>query len=155
MQNRNSTFDMRYVTLTLPGGLQRRLNVKDVAAWNIVVEALRPEIKPGAIIALAGPLGAGKTTLVQMLAADLGVTKQPQSPTFALMRSYALPKPVNGVSRLIHVDAYRIEDEKDLVPLDLDEELADGQSVLLIEWPEKAKTWLSQKNPVFIEISTT
>ena len=143
---------MRYVTITI-GEMQQRLNVKDELSWNIIVDALAPELKPGAIFALSGPLGAGKTTLVQALAATLGVDKQLQSPTFALMRSYPLTKPVNGVSRLIHVDAYRIENENDIVPLDLDEELAEGQSVLLIEWPEKIPTWMIAHSHVSIDIS--
>lgn len=143
---------MRYITLTI-NQAQRRLHAKDEASWGVVVEALLPELKPGAIVALKGPLGAGKTTLVQAIASALRVEKQPQSPTFALMRSYPLPKPMNGLKRLIHVDAYRIEDEKDLMPLDLDAELADGASALLIEWPEKAPVWFAAHPHILAEIS--
>ncbi len=152
MPNPNSISDMRFITLT-NGQAQRRLHAKDAASWNIVVDALVPELKPGVIIALKGPLGAGKTTLVQAIAAKLGIAKQPQSPTFALMRSYDLPKPMNGVSRLIHVDSYRIEDEKDLLPLDLDAELSDGKSALLLEWPDKAPGWIAKKPHILAELS--
>jgi len=48
------------------------------------------------------------------------------------------------IRRLVHVDAYRIEDEKDLVVLDLDEELSEQGAVVLIEWPENAKSWLKK-----------
>lgn len=132
-----------------------RFSVPHVAAWKDVAEYLAPKIKPGSIITLSGPLGAGKTTFVQSLAKELGVKREPQSPTFALMRSY----PVTGkgkVKRIVHVDAYRIEHERELLALDLDEELADGKSILILEWPEKIPGWIVQHtaNIISLEIST-
>jgi len=108
------------------------------------------------ILALSGALGAGKTTCVQHLAKTLGIRKTPQSPTFALLRAYRLPQPVNGISRLVHVDAYRIDDERDLLPLDLDAELADGKTLIVIEWAENMQKWLaSQTDVIRCDISLT
>ena len=116
--------------------------------WANVAKEVVRHLVPGSILALQGELGAGKTTFTQALAKELGVVKVPQSPTFALMRSYVVPNH-DGMKRLIHVDAYRLEDEKELMVLDLDEELADGVSVLVVEWPEKIARWLSIQPNIF------
>ncbi|MDP3794159.1 MAG: tRNA (adenosine(37)-N6)-threonylcarbamoyltransferase complex ATPase subunit type 1 TsaE, partial [Candidatus Uhrbacteria bacterium] len=65
--------------------------LKKLSDWNQVVKFIIPKLKPGTIIALSGPLGAGKTTFVQHLAKALGVRSTPRSPTFSLVRSYSLP----------------------------------------------------------------
>lgn len=132
-----------------------RFSVPNVAAWKDVADYLVPKLKPGDIITLSGPLGAGKTTFVQTLAKEIGVKREPQSPTFALMRSY----PVTGkgkVKRIVHVDAYRIEHERELLALDLDEELADGKSILVLEWPEKIPGWIAthREHVTALEIAT-
>jgi tRNA threonylcarbamoyladenosine biosynthesis protein TsaE len=124
----------------------------EVEDWCEVALRVRSLMQPGMVVALSGPLGAGKTTFVQILARELGIRETPQSPTFALLRTYRLPKPFNGVSRIIHVDAYRIDDEKDLLPLDLDAELTDGTSALVLEWPEKVPGWIAHKNPISLRI---
>jgi len=116
--------------------------------WGLVVKKLSTQLRPGTILAVQGDLGVGKTTFIQSLAASLGVKRFVPSPTFALMRSYKLPKEVQGVRCLIHVDAYRLKDEQELQVLDLDEELADGKSLLVVEWPERIKKWLDHRTGV-------
>ena len=110
------------------------------------------QLKAGDIVAIKGRLGAGKTTFVQALARLLGIKKDIQSPTFALMRSYPIHKR-GELKRLLHVDAYRIEDERDLLPLDLDHELSDGQTALVLEWPEKIKNWIEHRSSIQIVIT--
>lgn len=53
-----------------------------------------------------------------------------------------MPRAVHGIRRLIHVDMYRMEDEQDAITLNLDEELLDGHSMLIIEWAEHFHTFL-------------
>lgn len=137
----------RLVTL-VNGKKNEEFALGEVEDWCDVALRVRSMLVPGMIVALSGPLGAGKTTFTQILARELGIRESPQSPTFALLRSYRLPKPMNGVSRLVHVDAYRIEEEKDLLPLDLEAELADKKSVLVLEWPENVAEWLKKKRAV-------
>jgi len=147
--------------------------VRDLDDWQAVAAALVKVIKPGSIVSLSGPLGAGKTTLVQYVAKLLGAPKRALSPTFALMRIYKVHghnsprlrhpslklREGKGVGygaqlrRLVHVDAYRLEDEKDLVVLALDEELMEPGTAVLIEWPENIKVWLSKKHPIKVLIS--
>jgi len=124
---------------------QETFVLNEVEDWCEVALRVRSLIQPGMVVTLSGPLGAGKTTFVQVLATELGILETPQSPTFSLLRSYRIPKKMNGVSRMVHVDAYRIEDEADLLPLDLEMELSDGKTVCVIEWPEKIAKWVKKQ----------
>ena len=132
----------RRVHLTYTDGKVETWEVPTAQDWIGVAQSLISHLKPGTILALSGNLGVGKTTFVQTIARELGIERQIQSPTFSLMRSYTLKKPIRGIKRLIHVDAYRIKQEHELAVLDLDEELADGKSILCIEWPENVVSWL-------------
>lgn len=87
------------------------------------------------VFALSGPLGAGKTTLVQHIARALGVSTFVPSPTFVIMRAYPTKDPV--FSRLVHIDAYRIENERELAPLHLADEFEKQGTLVCVEWPEK------------------
>ncbi len=86
-------------------------------------------LRAGDLVLLHGELGAGKTTFTQGLARGLGVAGRVMSPTFIVARIHE--SEVGGPD-LIHVDAYRIEDDVDLETLDLDSSLED--SVTVIEW---------------------
>ena len=93
--------------------------------------ALAARLHAGDVVALTGPLGAGKTTLVRGVLAALGHGGEVPSPTFAIVQPYdALALPV------AHADLYRIEEPDELEELGLDERLLDG--ALLVEWPERA-----------------
>jgi tRNA threonylcarbamoyladenosine biosynthesis protein TsaE len=84
----------------------------------------------GDVIALSGPLGVGKTTLVRGLLAGLGHADEVPSPSFALVQPYeALDPPA------WHVDLYRLRDSSELAELGLD---AAEDGLLLVEWPEQA-----------------
>ncbi|MDQ6766423.1 MAG: tRNA (adenosine(37)-N6)-threonylcarbamoyltransferase complex ATPase subunit type 1 TsaE [Candidatus Eremiobacteraeota bacterium] len=93
--------------------------------------ALAGACTAGAVILLRGPLGAGKTTLVDGFAQALGAGHA-TSPTFVIAHSY-----VGGRMPVWHVDLYRIEGEDDVADLDLGQYLADD-AVTLVEWPERA-----------------
>lgn len=111
--------------------------------WNRVAQDVIAQLRDGDILTLSGPLGAGKTTFTQALAQALGAEKMPKSPTFSMMRTYRISH--EDLTRMIHVDAYRIENEADLVPLDLDEELSVPGTILVIEWPEQIPRWLEMR----------
>lgn len=95
------------------------------------------------VIALTGNLGAGKTTFVQGFAAALGIKERIQSPTFVLMKIYALPRQ-KKIKHLVHIDAYRIETPQELEHLGLYELLKDKDAVILIEWGERVKKLLPE-----------
>lgn len=87
--------------------------------------------RPGLVLYLEGPLGAGKTTLVRGLLRELGVTGTIRSPTYTLLEPYEV-----GGKTLIHLDLYRIKDASELEALGL-RDYAPEACWWLIEWPEQ------------------
>lgn len=94
-------------------------------------------LRAGDLVVLAGPLGAGKTALVQGIAAGLGVVGTVTSPTFVIARVHR-PDPTRGRVALVHADAYRLGDTADpraeIDDLDLDASMDDA--VTVVEWGE-------------------
>ncbi len=90
---------------------------------------LAAALRAGDLVVLTGPLGAGKTVLVQGIGAGLGVPGRVVSPTFVIARVHR-----GGQLPLVHVDAYRLGSIEEVDDLDLDVDLAD--SVLVVEWGE-------------------
>jgi len=121
--------------------------------WEIVAQAVAERLEPGMVLKLSGPLGAGKTTFVQVLARFLGSTDIPRSPTFSLMRTYTIPF-YRGIKRFIHIDAYRLDDPADAFALGLDEELAAHDTVLAIEWAEKIESLIKDLPSITMKIET-
>lgn len=87
------------------------------------------------VVGLSGDLGSGKTAFVKAVAKKLGITEDVLSPTFVIAKYYDLP----GMSwkRLVHVDAYRIEQPEEVRALRFAELLADPRNLVMIEWPEQ------------------
>lgn len=96
-------------------------------------EILADLLEAGDVIGLVGDLGAGKTVLVQGLAAGLllPTAVRVTSPTFALVNEYR-----GGRLPIVHVDLYRLEAESELEHIGLDE-LLDGAGVSAVEWCER------------------
>ncbi len=88
-------------------------------------------LRPGDLIVLTGPLGAGKTTLVQGIGAGLRVRGPITSPTFVIARVY--PSECGGPD-LVHADAYRLGSRLEVDDLDLDADV--DHSVTVVEWGE-------------------
>ena len=88
------------------------------------------------VLALHGDMGVGKTTFVQGLARALGVKEQVTSPTFAIYSVYQ-----GSTRKLVHLDAYRLEHERQIEELLLEEFLTPPWC-LAVEWPEKVGAWL-------------
>ena len=101
-----------------------------------LVHTQTPKEDRATLITLSGELGAGKTTFTQAMARELGITDAITSPTFVLMKIYQLPE-TQKFNRLVHIDAYRLEGEKDLAPLGFDEVLMDPTNLVVVEWPEQ------------------
>ncbi len=110
---------------------------EDIAAE--FARGLRPRAHEATLITLSGELGAGKTAFVKAAARELGITETVNSPTFVLEKIYALPRKSGeaGFSRLIHIDAYRLERGSDLSALGFDELMRDPGNLVFLEWPEQ------------------
>lgn len=108
----------------------------DLAATGALARRLAPHLGPGDVIGLAGPLGAGKTTLaravIEALAAagGAGPVGDVPSPTFTLVQVYE-----TGGVPVWHFDLYRLERPADALELAIEEAFA--EAVSLIEWPER------------------
>lgn len=100
--------------------------------------ALAEVLAAGDVVALSGPLGAGKTSLARGVLAGLGLAGDAPSPSFALVIAY---EPPDVRLPLWHVDLFRLVAARELVELGLDD--ASAHAALLVEWPERAgaNTW--------------
>lgn len=105
--------------------------------------------KNAAVFALAGDLGAGKTTFVQGFFNGLGLKKRSPSPTFIIMRRRSVPRAPRratahsprraALSDIFHVDAYRLKNAAHLAALDFENVLSNPRNVVLIEWADRVK----------------
>ena len=86
------------------------------------------------VVALQGDLGAGKTAFAQEVGKILGVVENMHSPTFVIEKIYKIDW--NGFRNLIHIDAYRLEKESELLHLGWEEITKEKGNLILIEWPE-------------------
>ena len=91
------------------------------------------QLRPHSVVLLKGPIGAGKTSLVQGIARGLSISEDITSPTFSLSHHYS-----SGKIPLIHLDLYRLEniDSAKEVFFSEEEEALQKKAVLVIEWPE-------------------
>ena len=107
--------------------MSRPVPVADPAAMRALGRRLAGSLRAGDLVVLAGPLGAGKTTLAQGIGEGLGVDGPVLSPTFVIARVHR-----GGRVPLVHVDAYRLGSVAEVDDLDLDASLE--ESVTLVEW---------------------
>jgi tRNA threonylcarbamoyladenosine biosynthesis protein TsaE len=108
------------------------LNLPNLDATFALGRRLGAALFPGAVLALIGPLGAGKTHLTRAIAEGLAIPdpRIVTSPTFVLMQEYPARLP------MYHFDAYRLRNGDDFAELGTDELLA-GDGVCLIEWADR------------------
>jgi tRNA threonylcarbamoyladenosine biosynthesis protein TsaE len=119
--------------------MYRALDLVNLAATEAFGRRLASVLWPGAVIALVGPLGAGKTHLVRAVAMGLGANpSQVSSPTFVLIQEYDARLPI------YHFDAYRLKNESEFADLGV-HEYFQGDGVCLVEWADKVATCLPEE----------
>ncbi len=108
------------------------LELPDLDATEALGRRLGSVLFPGSVVALVGPLGAGKTHLVRAVAEGLGIPDRRlvTSPTFVLIQEYP------GRLPIYHFDAYRLHGEAEFADLGVHEYL-DGDGACLIEWADR------------------
>jgi tRNA threonylcarbamoyladenosine biosynthesis protein TsaE len=114
---------------------ERRFKTRSVAGTLSIAERVAEILMPTPrLVVLRGELGAGKTTLVKGIAAALGAAdpEEVTSPTFTLVHEYQGPK-----VKIYHLDLYRLETERELATLGLEEMIAEPDALVLVEWGEK------------------
>jgi tRNA threonylcarbamoyladenosine biosynthesis protein TsaE len=111
----------------------------DERATERLGAAIAAALPPGATLALCGTLGAGKTRLVQAIAAACSVPREEViSPTFVLCQQYRGSRAIN------HLDAYRVADEDEFRELGV-EELFDSGAMTIVEWAERVSEALPEE----------
>ena len=113
------------------------IDLLDLAATYALGRRLADSLFPGAVVALIGPLGAGKTQLVRAIAEGLGITdsRMVNSPTFVLIQEYEARLPV------YHFDAYRLKNPAEFLDLG-PSEYFEGQGVCFVEWADRVEECL-------------
>jgi tRNA threonylcarbamoyladenosine biosynthesis protein TsaE len=115
--------------------IERRFKTRSVAGTMAIAERIAETLMPAPrLVILRGDHGAGKTTLVKGIAATLGAAdpEEVTSPTFTLVHEYQGTK-----LRLYHLDLYRLETERELATLGLEEMIESPDALVLVEWGEK------------------
>ena len=104
---------------------------------SMVAKAMWKAGKQKKVWAFYAPMGAGKTTFIHALCAELQVTQQVSSPTFSIINQYESAIAGN----ICHMDWYRLKDEEEAIHAGVEDALSSGD-LCLIEWPEKAAALL-------------
>lgn len=107
------------------------IRTEGAAGTQACAVGIARRLQPGAVLALHGDLGAGKTCFVQGLGRGLRCREPVRSPTFTLINEY------HGDLTIHHIDLYRLDDPREALAMGLDECLEDG-GVTVIEWAERA-----------------
>lgn len=107
-----------------------------------------PLVDGAVVIALTGELGGGKTTFVQGFARALGVKEKILSPTFVILKKFTIYD--LRFRNLIHVDAYRLDNEKEILTLGWEGILRDNKNIIIVEWADRVQKILPKQ---YIHIS--
>ncbi len=107
-----------------------------------VVKANRTKLV-ATVVALQGDLGSGKTTFAQQLGLLLGVRETIASPTYVIEKIYKIPGNPS-YKHFIHIDAYRLESDQEMLKLGWQEIVFDPHNIIVIEWPERISRLLPQ-----------
>jgi len=123
-------------------------DARDEAATAALGAALAELLPDGTTVALCGTLGAGKTRLVQAIAAAAGIDRREVvSPTFLLAQEY------RGRRTVYHLDAYRVRDEEEFLELGPDEYF-ESEALVLVEWADRVERCLpTDRVEIRIEIT--
>ena len=109
------------------------------------------DLKKGSIVAIEGPLGAGKTCFTKGIAGGLGITEAVTSPTYKIIAEYSGVINEENID-VFHIDAYRLNGNEDFSAIG-GEEIIFGNGISIIEWSERIAGFIpSNAIKVTIEI---
>ena len=120
------------------------LTLKNIekTAQDIIKELKNKSKEKATVLAFYGDLGVGKTTITKEIAKQLGIIESVVSPTFVIMKIYKTKDKI--FKNLIHIDAYRLNNDKELLHLGFKEMLNNKDNFIIIEWPERVFSCLPE-----------
>ena len=124
-----------------------RIPLSDLAATARLGAAIAGRLRSGDVVALSGPLGAGKTSLARAIIGALGYEGEVPSPSFSIVELYEPPAIALPV---VHADFYRLASPREVDEIGLDD-YRDG-AVLIAEWPENAGGFLKESGCISIAL---
>ncbi len=128
-------------------GMQHLHNVDTLDDMRLMAIEIVSHYPEYSIVLLKGELGAGKTTLAQMICDVLGVEEPVTSPTYTLVNEYT----TSAFHTIYHFDLYRLQKEEELEGIGFTEYI-DGGNICLIEWPEIAEKYLRDMGTIEVTI---
>jgi len=121
-------------------------NIKTLEELHAIAEevysSLQKDENHATLLTLKGDLGAGKTAFTKELAKVLRIEEHITSPTFVLAKEYKLKD--QKYEKLIHIDAYRLEEGEDLSTIGFEELMKDSNNLVVLEWPERVEKSLPE-----------
>jgi tRNA threonylcarbamoyladenosine biosynthesis protein TsaE len=120
---------------------EKRFKTRSVGGTLAIAQTIAEILTAPRLVVLRGELGAGKTTLVKgwVEALAAGSAEEVTSPTFTLVHEYTGKR-----TKIYHLDLYRLESDRELATLGLEEMIADQNAVVLVEWGEKFASVLAR-----------
>lgn len=119
-------------------------DLKETAAVaKELASSLQPKPNEALVVGLYGNLGSGKTTFTQSFAQALGVAERLVSPTFVILKKYSIEN-VSNFKTFVHIDAYRLDDPKELKALRFADEASNPENLIFIEWADKVEDALPE-----------
>lgn len=118
----------------------RTIHITSPDELSQVARAVVQALGRRTVVVFRGEMGAGKTTLIREIAAELGATDTVTSPTFAIVNQYK----GEGNRRIYHFDFYRIDDIREAYDFGYEEYFYSGD-LCLVEWPDKIEPLLPEQ----------
>jgi tRNA threonylcarbamoyladenosine biosynthesis protein TsaE len=110
----------------------------------VLGERLAGLLTPGSVVALKGPLGAGKTCFTKGIARGLGIEDEITSPTYTIVSEY------RGTCPFYHIDVYRLSGDDDFAALG-GEEFIYGEGISVVEWSDRIPSSIP-RDSIFVDI---
>ena len=148
--------------------ISKNISETEKIAEEFLKKILYKKNNKATVVGLYGDLGVGKTAFTQAVGKILKIKRKINSPTYVIMKKYSLPKKKNcknflapktqpvGADEnlynspffkfLIHIDAYRLKNEKELLHLGWEEIIASPENLIFIEWPEQVIKLMPKKH---------
>lgn len=111
-------------------------SIQELQEWvTTFLDDLEPQTDSATVVTLSGDLGVGKTALVKCCARYFGITDEITSPTFVIQKEYEIQSHPQ-FSKLVHIDAYRLNSASELEYLKWEETISDPHTIVFLEWPQ-------------------